>query len=397
MADPIALWVTPVSNIAGVARHILDVARVGLPGWRLVVTAPEGPLLARLRGEGCAVFPLPIDGVSVKTSVAALRHTLTRLRPAVAHSHLAKADILLAIASAGLPGKLVTTEHTISAERSMYKASFPAAVGMETVHRLRLRRFSHAIAVSEWTKRCMIARWRARTPISVILNGVDRPARLPSRKPGLRVLSLARLAPEKNLDMVLRVFARVLQERPDARLTVAGTGDQESHLRGLAALLGLDGTVEFPGFMDSAEAIADHDVLLQPSKSDNCSYTLLDAVAGGMGVATSPVGGNPEIVPERCIAGLSDEMKMARTVVEQGLNPLRRPQLPSSVPTVRGMTERIARVYDSLSAVSLDEAATRNCPCRDHLRGYSGENPQDRGGCSAKLHNRFESGADRWR
>lgn len=345
MTDPIALWVAPVSNLAGVARHIIDVARVGLPGWRLVVTAPEGPLLEQLRELGCPVIPLPVDGVGTAKSVASLRHTLTRLRPTVAHSHLAKADILLAAASVGLPVQLVSTEHGIPHDRFMYHSALPAVVAMETIHRVRLTRFEHVIAVSEATKRDILHHWRTRTPISVILNGVDRPAEPPVRTPGLRVLSLTRLSAEKNLEMTLRVSALVLGSHPDATLTLAGEGDQERHLRGVAQSLGIAHSVDFPGFLDPADAMASHDVLLQPSKSDNLSYTLLDAAAHGLGVAASPVGGNPEILPARCIAELDDDAGMARIAIEQGLDLGRRPTLPDTVPTVAGMTHRITEIY----------------------------------------------------
>ena len=348
MSDPIALWITPVSNLAGVARHILDVARVGIPGWRLVVTAPDGPLLDRLRELGCPVIPLPVDGVGTTTSVAALRHTLKRLRPAIAHSHLAKADILLAMASVGLPVQLVTTEHHIPPDRYMFHTSLPAAVAMESVHRLRLTRFAHAIAVSGSTKRGMLKYWHTKTPITVILNGVDRPVDPPARTSGLRLLSLTRLSPEKNLVMTLRVFARILESHPEATLTIAGKGDDEARLRQAAASLGIAEKVLFPGFVDAAEAMASHDVLLQPSKSDNCSYTLLDAVAQDLGVAASPIGGNPEILSAHCIANLDDDAGMARIAIEQGLDLGRRPTLPDTVPTVAEMAQRIAEVYGSL-------------------------------------------------
>lgn len=350
MPEPIALWVTPVSNLAGVARHILDVARVGLPGWRLVVTAPEGPLLERLRKLGRPVIPLPIDGTRTATSVRALRHTLTRLRPAVAHSHLAKADILLALAAAGLPVPLVTTEHHIPPDRFMFHSSLPTAVAMETVHRVRLARFRQAIAVSASTKRDMQKWWHTTTPITVILNGVDRHEAPIVRRSGLRMLSLTRLSPEKNLDMTLRVFAQVAASYPEATLTVGGTGPELEHLRATTRNLGIADSVTFPGFVDADAAMAGHEVLLQPSKSDNCSYTLLDAVASGMGVAASPIGGNPEILPGRCIAPLDDDAGMARIAVEQGLEPVSRPTLPDGVPTVAQMARQITTVYDRCMA-----------------------------------------------
>ena len=45
---PTALWVVPVPEFGGVARHVVDMARAGLPGFNLVVLAPEGKLTSRL-------------------------------------------------------------------------------------------------------------------------------------------------------------------------------------------------------------------------------------------------------------------------------------------------------------------------------------------------------------
>lgn len=346
--DPIALWVSPVSNLAGVGRHIVDVARVGVPGWRIVYTAPEGPLLDELRALGRPTLVWPVDSASPTESVASLRHTLKTLRPAIAHSHLAKADLLLAAAAARLPIPLVTTEHGISSDRYLYHSNRLKAATMETVHRARLTRFAHAIAVSRATAAAMKQRWHTKVPLSVILNGVDRPSPTPAPAAGLRILSLTRLAPEKNLDLTLRVAARVIDEHPEARLMLAGDGSDEARLRSLAASLGVADKVEFPGFVKAESVLASHDVLLQPSRSENLSYSILDAVAAGLGVVASPVGGNPEILPPHCLVGVDDKAGLARAVVEQGLELGRRPSLPDSVPTVAEMTDAIAQIYATI-------------------------------------------------
>src|SRR5690606_40683907 len=57
---------------------------------------------------------------------------------------------------------------------------------------------------------------------------------LPISRAGLRVLSLARLAPEKNIDQLMQAFAHVAHEHPEARLTIAGRGPEEGALRILA-------------------------------------------------------------------------------------------------------------------------------------------------------------------
>lgn len=346
-----ALWVSPVSNLAGVARHIIDVARVGLPGWRLEIVAPEGPLVERLRERDATVHTANI-GVEASTLDATreLRRVIKAVRPDVVHTHLARADILAALATHGLPVTLVSTEHHISPDRTMFHASLNRARVMEWVHHVRLKRFAGLIAVSASTRRDMERYWRPGRPVTVIRNGVDRPAEPVRRDPGLRFLSLARLSKEKNIDMVLRAFAHIRANHPVSRLTIAGSGPERAPLARLAADLGVDDAVAFPGFVDPDEAMATHDVILQPSKSDNLSYTLLDAVAQGMGVAASPIGGNPEILPARCMAPLDDDATLTRVAIEQALDVSARPTLPEAIPTVAGMVQQVAAVYAGLGA-----------------------------------------------
>lgn len=342
MNRPTALWVSPVSSLAGVARHVLDVAQVGIPGWRMVVACPSGPLTDRLREMDVKVVDLLVE---TGTAVRSLHATIQQLGPDIVHSHLAKADFLATMASVGTGVKLVSTEHTIPTDRFMYHSNRASAVTMETAHHLRLTRFSRVIAVSATTEREMRRQWHTKVPITVMLNGVDRPATPPSCEPGLRLLSLARLSKEKNISATIRAFEHITREHPEATLTVAGTGEEDTSLKTLAHRLGLDDKVNFPGFADPDEAMASHDVIMQPSKSDNCSYTLLDAVARGMGVAASPIGGNPEILPPRCIAEADDVEALAKVAIRQGLHLGNRPVLTDAIPTVAGMTEGISEVY----------------------------------------------------
>lgn len=55
-ATSTALWVVPVPNFGGVARHTLDMARAGIPGYELVVLAPAGVLTERLKELGVRVI-----------------------------------------------------------------------------------------------------------------------------------------------------------------------------------------------------------------------------------------------------------------------------------------------------------------------------------------------------
>ena len=115
--DPLALWVVPVGELGGVARHVLDVARVGVPGFRVWYLVPPGPLAERLRDLGAPVLTGELGpSAGTATSVATVRRTVTALRPAIVHSHLAYADVVVALATAGLPVRLVSTEHGIAGD-----------------------------------------------------------------------------------------------------------------------------------------------------------------------------------------------------------------------------------------------------------------------------------------
>ncbi|HXH77218.1 glycosyltransferase [Nocardioides sp.] len=349
-ARPTALWAIPVSDLAGVARHALDVARVGIPGWRLVFLTPPGALPRELKAAGAAVLEAPFGpGHGLHASVSSLRHAVAKLQPTVVHTHLSYADIVAALAVGHGP-RLITTEHGIAQDDVVYHGSAVKARVMSVAHTARLRRFDAAIAVSDATAKAMNQKWHPRRAVTVIHNGLD-PEGAPTRPPGLRVLSLARLAPEKRLDRLVDGFAELASSQVAATLTLAGTGPLEGDLRRQVNRIGLEARVRFPGFVDPDAAMSEHDVLAMLSVWENCSYALLDAAAAGLGVVASSVGANPEILPDRCLVDATDRSHVADALARQGLEPTQRPGL-DGWPTVTQMTQRIAGVYDTVTGAT---------------------------------------------
>lgn len=352
LSPPTALWVVPVADLGGVARHVLDVARVGVPGWRVVVACPEGPLADALRALGAPVLTGALGPTAgTARSVRTLRRAVRTLRPAVVHSHLAHADLTAALATAGLPLRLVSTEHGIAADDLVYHGTAWRSRLKVALHTARLRRADAVIAVSQATAETLRAKWHPGrgTAVHVVPNGVDPLPAAPPRAPGLHVCSVARLAPEKRLDDLLRAFAVLHARRPEARLTLAGTGPEEAALRALVADLGLTGVVGLPGHVDAPALLAQADVLVQLSVWENCSYSLLDALVHGVGAVATPVGGNPEILPADALVEASDAERVADAVERQALDPATRPTLPAGWPTRADMTAGIAGVYDSVT------------------------------------------------
>ena len=115
----------------------------------------------------------------------------------------------------------------------------------------------------------------------------------------------AHLMVARNLEAIydnataLRAFAQVHRVRSDARLTIAGSGPELALLQDLAAELGVAAAVHFAGRLDRdamAALYRSTDICLNPSLADNMPNSLLEAMASGVPVVSTRVGGVPFIV-----------------------------------------------------------------------------------------------------
>ncbi|WP_407278625.1 glycosyltransferase family 4 protein [Aromatoleum evansii] len=107
------------------------------------------------------------------------------------------------------------------------------------------------------------------------------------------------LEPIYGISTALEAFAQIRAACPRARMSVAGTGPQADELIARAAALGLDGSVRFTGRLERDEMAAlyrDADVVLNPARVDNMPNSVLEALASGVPVVSTDVGGVPYIV-----------------------------------------------------------------------------------------------------
>ena len=118
----------------------------------------------------------------------------------------------------------------------------------------------------------------------------------------------------------LRAFAMLRASMPGVRLLIAGTGPQEASLRALAAELGVTAGVSFVGRLSADEMalrLRESAVALNPSTVDNMPNSVLEAMASGVPVVSTDVGGIPFIVSDQRSALLvpaGDAGAMARAL-----------------------------------------------------------------------------------
>jgi glycosyltransferase involved in cell wall biosynthesis len=103
---------------------------------------------------------------------------------------------------------------------------------------------------------------------------------------GRRLLTLARMMPQKRLDVLIEAFARL--SRPDARLTILGDGPLRVSLENLARSLGVEGRVDMPGFVDNVEpALRAADLFVLSSDYEGLPGAVIEALACNVPVVTT--------------------------------------------------------------------------------------------------------------
>jgi glycosyltransferase involved in cell wall biosynthesis len=132
--------------------------------------------------------------------------------------------------------------------------------------------------------------------LHVVPNGVDperfRPA-APHGRAGLAAVWLGVMNPVKRLDVLLRALA----ETPDVSLRLVGAGPTRGPVSRTVRELGLSARVTMCGFVDDpAPVFAGADVFVLPSAAEAFPLALLQAMASGLPVIASRVGGIPELV-----------------------------------------------------------------------------------------------------
>lgn len=265
-----------------------------------------GELGAKLREQGFTVHVKQRRPGLDWSIITWLRDIIRQEGVVVVHAHQ-YTPLFYATPAALLAGrtKLVYTEHgRFYPEHKSWKRSLfnpLLALGID-----------HLVSISEATADAMATYDNLpRRRIQVIHNGIDtsqlnQPLDKAAKRRELglpencRIIgTAARLNSIKNIPMMLRAHKLVLKQLPDTYLVIAGQGEEEQKLKDHAVELGTADKVAFIGLrFDLAEIYPLFDVFLLTSFSEGISVTLLEAMASGVPVVVTDVGGNREVVVE---------------------------------------------------------------------------------------------------
>ena len=285
----------------------------------------------------------------------------------------------------GIP--CIETYHTFFEEYvHHYVPALPRVVGRafaRAVTRSQCRDVQALIAPSE-PLRDSLMQYGIRTPVHVIPTGLpaDRftpgdgsrfraHAGLPADRP--LVTYIGRVAHEKNIEFLVRMFVRVREAVPRAMLVIAGEGPARESLRRLVAGLGLESDVHFAGYLDRDTTLLDcyasAAVFVFASRTETQGLVLLEAMAQGAPiVSTAELGTRSILLPGSGALVVEERVGPFAAAVVRVLT---EPQLASALaqqgrPYARAwssvaMAGRLADLYQALCA-GLNGVALRANP-----------------------------------
>jgi glycosyltransferase involved in cell wall biosynthesis len=209
---------------------------------------------------------------------------------------------ILALPAARLAG----VRAVIGSQRNLGNLRSPA---QRRIHSLSLRLATHVLVNSDAVQGRVRSQGIRPERVTVIPNGVDL-ARFSPRRGRVRndsallVGTLSNLRPEKGLADLVRAMGIVRDRCAEVRLAIWGAGPLRRGLEGLVQSLGLAPQAALPGTTTMPEAVLrDLDIFVLPSLSEACSNGLMEAMATGLPVVATSVGGNPGLVEDE-VTGL---------------------------------------------------------------------------------------------
>lgn len=293
---------------AGVGRHVMDLGRGLLDaGLQVRLIYAPGRMDARFADELTSLPALARTSVvmhrgpnwSDLEARAAIRACLLSHGPFdVVHAHSSKAGFLAAsLSSRQAPPRIYTPHSPLSMSPALGKWARLAVVAVE---RRIYRRMDAVVAVSREESDHLLGLGVPRQRLHLVANGIAAPD-LPSRQEVRADLGLAgdaavvgfvgRLVEQKNPLLLVHAFARVRRQLPKARLVLVGDGPLLPRVQAAAASLGVTESVMVLGHQDGQRTMPAFDVLALPSRYEGMPYVLIEALAAGLPIVATPVGG----------------------------------------------------------------------------------------------------------
>lgn len=254
----------------------------------------QGPWAGRVAAHAASISEFPIRSLkplSLMRTIGSLARWLRARNIAVLHTCDLYANIV------GLPaGALARVPVRLGSRRGI--VSPVSTPGILTLQRLAYAAAHRVVANSAAAAAQLRREGVAGGRITVVPNGIELDAFITRpRGAGKVVTTVANLRRGKGHDVLLRAAVAVLRPHPDARFRLVGDGPLRATLEEDARTLGIRDRVDFLGHRDDVPALlGSSDLFAFPSLMEAFPNGVMEAMAAGLPIVATDVGGIPELI-----------------------------------------------------------------------------------------------------
>lgn len=332
---PRVLYLHEFGRLGGAEQALLRLVEAIRPTGvePLVVWPRNDAILARLSSQGVRVVRLRVPRWRHGLSLPLLPVCLLRLRHVLFRGGV---DLVHANNYRSAPfGRLLARRAGVPCVSTVRET-----IGPEKVRQYRLRRLDALVAVCDSVARALVDAGVPRDRVGTVRSGVSiPPAPTESARRELReslggaaddpvVGIVAHILPHKGFDDLIRALPPIVRQIPRVRCLVVGEAPRQKyldHLFGLAERLGVRDRLVWVGAQeDVPRFLAAMDLFVLPSHTEGLPLTVLEAMAAGLPVIGTAVGGIPEAVRHGetgFVVPAQDPRRLAEAVTDVLVNP----------------------------------------------------------------------------
>lgn len=299
------LLLTTHLNIGGISSYLLTLAK-GLKkrGHNVYIASSQGELLDKFNKEGITFISIPIKTkaeINPKILISALKllDIIKKENIDIIHAHTRVTQVLACLLKKIAHKPFVSTCHGFFKKR-LFRRLLPCWG-------------TKIIAISEQVKEHLVRDFGVEPDnIRIVHNGIDV-ERFRLKTPDYRLQTkrglglgdgpvvgiVARLSDVKGHIYLIQAMRRVLEDIPKAQLLIVGSGKMQNELINLTKNLRIQEKVKFiPSVAETKDVLLAMDIFVMPSLKEGLGLALMEAMAVGLAVVGSSVGGIKTLIQD---------------------------------------------------------------------------------------------------
>lgn len=313
-------------------------------GIEMVYCSPDGQIKDALAEKGIPFLPLE------KLSVSQVKKAIKVFKPDVIHAHDVRASMIAAL-SCGKT-KLISHNHGNNIDNGLSIKSI--------LYAWSAKRADHVFWVSKAAYEGYAFREKLAHKCSVLQNVIDIAALKTKCKEDANayaydIVYVGRLTTAKNPKRLMQICRLLADKMPDIKIAIAGTGEMETETKAEWNALKLQENVSFLGFVSNPyQLLASSKVMIMTSIFEGTPMVALEAMALGVPIVSTPVGGMCDLIEHGVNGYLCDDnATFAKLVTEICMDDTKHQQLSQNaskrameINDITQYRKQIKRAYD---------------------------------------------------